>query len=169
MRKVPLRVLRAAAGVAALLVAAPLASATTPDSSTGRRADQHTEIVQLDAKQVRSDKVDLGKKGISPGDGIVIAEDLHRGGKKIGDHSVVCTYIRVTPGELQCVGTFSLPEGQVTSQALLQLPATSSVDIAITGGTGDYRSARGFVHTVPAGTTERRLTFHIIVDDQPGD
>ncbi|MEU1533251.1 allene oxide cyclase barrel-like domain-containing protein [Streptomyces fagopyri] len=178
MRKFRPSSLSAAVGLAAVLLStAPAASAAWPAgpsaSDTGRRIRQHTEIIQVVAKQTRSENVDVGKKGLSPGDGIVIAEDLYRDGKKIGDHSVVCTYILTKPGELQCLGTFALPQGQITSQALLHLPATGSVDIAVTGGTGDYRSARGFVHTVPAGThtvpaavTERRLTFHIIVDDQ---
>ncbi|MFD8422260.1 hypothetical protein [Streptomyces sp. NPDC059466] len=160
-----------------LLATAPTAtaaqSATSTAADTGRRIRQHTEIIQLVARQTRSENVDAGKKGLSPGDEIVIAEDLYRDGKKIGDHTVVCTYVLTEPGELQCLGTFALPQGQITSQALLHLPATAAVDIAITGGTGDYRSARGFVHTVPAGThtvpvavTERRLTFHITLDDQ---
>ncbi|MFE5142709.1 hypothetical protein ACFRDV_34510 [Streptomyces fagopyri] len=174
MRKFRPSSLSAAAGLAAaLLCTAPGVSAGASASDTGPRIRQHTEIIQLVAKQTRSENVDVGKKGLSPGDGIVIAEDLYRDGKKIGDHSVVCTYILTEPGELQCLGTFALPQGQITSQALLHLPAAASVDIAVTGGTGDYRSARGFVHTVPAGThtvpaavTERRLTFHIIVDDQ---
>ncbi|QFZ75630.1 hypothetical protein GFH48_22300 [Streptomyces fagopyri] len=174
MRKFRPSSLSAAAGLAAvLLCTAPAVSARASASDTGPRIRQHTEIIQLVAKQTRSENVDVGKKGLSPGDGIVIAEDLYRDGKKIGDHSVVCTYILTKPGELQCLGTFALPQGQITSQALLHLPAAASVDIAVTGGTGDYRSARGFVHTVPAGThtvpaavTERRLTFHIIVDDQ---
>lgn len=181
MRRIRPRSPGAAAGLAAaLLIAVSTASAAwsaTPSASdTGLRIHQHTEIIQLVARQTHSETVDAGKKGLGPGDEIIIAEDLYRDGEKIGDHSVVCTYVRTKPGELQCLGTFDLPQGQITSQALLHLPAAATVDIAITGGTGDYRSARGFVHTVPAGThtvpaavTERRLTFHITVDDQQED
>jgi hypothetical protein len=66
-----------------------------------------------------------------------------------------------TPWCAQCLGTFALPQGQITGQALLHLPSHSAVDVAITGGSGAYNGAGGFVHTVPAGTTERHLTFHI--------
>ncbi|MET8407600.1 hypothetical protein ABZV34_05720 [Streptomyces sp. NPDC005195] len=178
MRKIRPRGPSAAAALAAvLLITAPTApaawSATPSTSDIGRSVHQHTEIIQLVARQTRSETLDAGRKGLGPGDEIIIAEDLYRDGRKIGDHSVVCTYIQTEPGELQCLGTFVLPQGQITSQALLHLPAAATVDIAITGGTGDYRSARGFVRTVPAGThsvpaavTERRLTFHITVDDQ---
>ncbi|MFF3054911.1 hypothetical protein [Streptomyces sp. NPDC057909] len=51
--------------------------------------------------------------------------------------------------------------GEFAAQALLHLPAPSYVDVGITGGSGDYRNARGFVRTVPAGDTERHLTVHL--------
>ncbi|MGW1727786.1 allene oxide cyclase barrel-like domain-containing protein [Streptomyces sp. NPDC002306] len=161
MRKISFRTLVPAAGVtaAALLAGAPLASADTLD--THHRGHHRTEVIRLVAKQTQSATVDLGKKGTSLGDQLVIAEDLYRDGKKVGDHSVVCTYIHTGPDALQCVGTFALPQGQIAGQALLHLPAPSAVDVAVTGGSGAYRAAGGYVHTVPAGTTERHLTFHL--------
>lgn len=165
MRTSNLRYLSAAAGLAAVLVGAPLASAATSRPSTTHGTHQSTEILQIVARQTQSESLHLGKgtgKGPSLGDELIIDEDLYRGASKIGDHTVVCTYVHLNPGELQCLGTFSLPQGQITGQALLHLPATSTVDIPITGGTGAYSTARGYVHTVPAGTTERHLTFHII-------
>lgn len=159
MRKISLRNLIPAAGVAAVvLAAAPLASASTPH---GHHGNHHPEIIQVVAKQTQSASLDLGKKGHSLGDQLVIAEDLYQNGKKIGDHSVVCTYVHTSPDALQCLGTFALPQGQITGQALLHLPATSPVDVAITGGSGTYTAAGGYAHTVPAGTTERHVTFHI--------
>ncbi|GGN77779.1 hypothetical protein GCM10011579_060320 [Streptomyces albiflavescens] len=165
MRESNLRSLSAAAVLAAALVAAPLASATTSTAGTGQETHQRTETIELVAKQTQSASLDLGSKGLSQGDENIIAEDLYRDGRKIGDHSVVCTYVHINPDELQCVGTFALPQGQVTSQALLHLPPAPAIDIAITGGSGAYRTARGYVHTVPAGQTERRLTFHITFDE----
>lgn len=138
-----------------------LASANASTSSSTPGTQQRTEVIQLVGKQTQIEDLDLGKEGISLGDQRVIAEDLYRDGEKVGDHSVICTYVHLNPGRLQCVGTFALPEGQFTSQALLHLPAPSSVDVAITGGTGDYRNAQGYVHTIPAGETERRFTVRI--------
>ncbi|MFE8950167.1 hypothetical protein [Streptomyces sp. NPDC007856] len=144
--------------VAALLVGAPLASAAAP---TSREAHQHTETINVVAKQTQTQSIDLGEKGKSLGDQLVIAEDLYRHGKKIGDHSVVCTYIHTEPDALQCLGTFALPEGQITGQALLHLPAPSAVDVAVTGGSGAFSNVGGYVRTVPAGTTERHVTFNL--------
>lgn len=157
--RVSLRMLIPGAGVTAVLLAiAPPASANTPDV---HHEDHPTEVIQMVAKQTQTASVDVGKKGHSLGDQLVIAEDLYRNGKKIGDHSVVCTYIHTSPDALQCVGTFALPKGQIAGQALLHLPAASAVDVAITGGSGIYSGAGGYVHTVPAGTTQRHLTFHV--------
>jgi hypothetical protein len=158
MRKIHLRSLISVAAAALVLAGAQLASAST---GSAQGAHQRAEIIQLVAKQTQSQTVDTGQKGHSLGDELVIAEDLYQNGKKVGDHAVVCTYVHIGPDSLQCLGTFALPQGQITGQALLHLPSHSAVDVAITGGSGAYNGAGGFVHTVPAGTTERHLTFHI--------
>jgi hypothetical protein len=169
MRRTALRLGTATGLAAALAVVSAASAAASPPG--GPQADGHrTETIRLTARQAQSQSLDLGTKGLSLGDELVIAEDLYSGGRKIGDHSVVCTYIRVQPGDvqLQCVGTFALPEGQITSQALLHLKGQATpapaVDIALTGGSGAYSTARGYVHTVAAGGTERQVTFHITLD-----
>ena len=123
-----------------------------------------TEIIQVLARQTQSAflRRGTGTKGPRLGDEFIYAEDLFLDGRKVGDHGVACTYVHINPNQLQCLGTFALPNGQITGQALLHLLAAPTVDIAITGGTGAYSRARGYVHTVPAGTPERELTFHII-------
>ncbi|MEU7821013.1 hypothetical protein [Catellatospora sp. NPDC049133] len=162
MIKINVRRLTAAAGLAVgLLAVGSLASvaAFAGDDAPDTRHD--TEILQLVAKQTQAETIDHGKKGLSLGDERTVFEDVYRDGKKIGDHSVVCTYVHLAPDALQCVGTFSLPDGQINAQALLHLPAGPSIDIPINGGSGAYGTAHGYVHTVPAGETERHLTFHV--------
>ncbi|AVH54755.1 hypothetical protein C4B68_01825 [Streptomyces dengpaensis] len=164
MKTNKVRYLSAAAGMAAVVAGvaiAPLASASTSTSSGASDTRHRAEIFELVGKQTAIKDLDLGEKGISLGDQRVIHEDLYRDGEKVGDHSVICTYTHVSPAALQCLGTFSLPDGQFAAQALLHLPAPSYVDVGITGGSGDYRSAQGFVRTVPAGETERHFTVHL--------
>ncbi|MFF1836982.1 hypothetical protein ACFVXE_22665 [Streptomyces sp. NPDC058231] len=165
LKKNRVRYLSAVMGMAATLYGgvalAPLASADTPSSVSAPASEHHAETFELVGKQTSLAEVDLGKPGISAGDQRVIHEDLYRDGKKVGDHSVVCTYTQVSPAALQCLGTFSLPEGQFGAQALLHLPAPAFVDVGITGGSGAYSNARGFVRTVPAGDTERHFTVHM--------
>ncbi|MGW1587992.1 allene oxide cyclase barrel-like domain-containing protein [Streptomyces sp. NPDC002386] len=158
MRKLHLRPLLSVTAAAVVLTGVHLASAST---SSAQGAHQRAETIQLVAKQTQSHTVDTGRKGPSLGDQLITAEDLYQDGKKVGDHAVVCTYVHIGPDALQCLGTFALPRGQITGQALLHLPSHSPVDVAVTGGSGTYNGAGGYVHTVPAGTTERHLTFHI--------
>lgn len=159
------RYLYAAAGMTLALVGdvtlTRLASADTSDSVDTHAIKQRPGVFELVGKQTAIEDLDLGRPGISLGDQRVVHEDLYRDGEKVGDHSAICTYTHVDPAALQCLGTFSLPEGQFAAQALLHLPAPSHVDVGITGGSGDYRNARGFVRTVPAGETERHFTVHV--------
>ncbi|MFF4350015.1 hypothetical protein [Streptomyces sp. NPDC001530] len=141
-----------------LVGGAALAPSASADVSA---AKHHVETFQLVGKQTSAGEVDLGERGVSVGDQRVVHEDLYRDGKKVGDHSAVCTFTQVNPAALQCLGTFALPEGQFAAQSLLHLPAPPSVDVSITGGSGAYRTAQGFVRTVPAGETERHFTVHL--------
>jgi hypothetical protein len=93
MRRISQRCLSAVAGLAAALVVAPPVSAATSTPHSRPNTQQRTETFQLVAKQTQSESLDLGKKGIGRGDQLVIAEDLYRDGRKIGDHSVVCVYV----------------------------------------------------------------------------
>ncbi|MEU1199911.1 hypothetical protein ABZ446_27300 [Streptomyces sp. NPDC005813] len=160
------RYLSAAAGVATALAGgitlAPWASADSPASSVSAPAAKHrAQTFELVGKQTSIAEIDLGQKGASIGDENVVHEDLYRDGKKVGDHSAICTVTHVNPTALQCLGTFSLPDGQFAAQALLHLPAPSYVDVGITGGSGAYSNASGFVRTIPAGVTERHFTVHM--------
>ncbi|MFJ6632555.1 hypothetical protein ACIQMR_14315 [Streptomyces sp. NPDC091376] len=152
-----MRYLGAAAGVAVAL-AGGAALATSADAPATKPRVQTFELV---GKQTSSGEVDLGEPGVSVGDQRVVHEDLYRDGKKVGDHSAACTFTQVRPAALQCLGTFALPEGQFAAQSLLHLPAPPSVDVSITGGSGEYRTAQGFIRTVPAGETERHFTVHL--------
>ncbi|MFB7513775.1 hypothetical protein [Streptomyces sp. NPDC056144] len=105
------------------------------------------------------------------GDAFTFADDLFKtkGGDKIGRDGVTCTIVRVsgTQADAQCVGTFVLnggPGGQLTAQALTtfdtESEAVSAYDVALTGGTGDFKDARGYVRVTPDGDYER-MEFHI--------
>jgi allene oxide cyclase-like protein len=89
----------------------------------------------------------------SLGDRVVFADDLFtaKGGTQVGTDGGQCTVVRVTDaatgsGVLQCLVTFSLPGGQITTQALNTLTNGGFAGAqtgAITGGTGKYRDAAG--------------------------
>lgn len=80
------------------------------------------------------------------GDRFEFNSDLIRNGDVIGHQGAVCTVVSVRPNgdhALLCSGTFTLPRGSITTQAYHS--ASGAGGIAITGGTGIYRDARGQV------------------------
>jgi hypothetical protein len=111
---------------------------------------------------------DLGPTGNSLGDYQVFTARFDANGRTIGFDGGVCTLVRL-PTVYQCVATNSLPEGQVTAQALIDYAkASAPFQFAITGGTGRYRSARGTV-TVLFGQSNDQVTFRILTGSPDRD
>ncbi|MFF1507444.1 hypothetical protein [Streptomyces sp. NPDC058326] len=124
----------------------------------------------LYAKEVPGEQTDESAPAPEVGDSFAFADDLYRtkGGEKAGRDGVSCTVARTgNPGDLQCVGTFVLtggPRGQIAGQTLLSVdPADQSpaaFDIAVTGGTGDFKDVRGTIRSTPDGDYSR-LEFRL--------
>ena len=111
---------------------------------------RHTAIINFD----------LPPKGDSPGDQVWLsADDFNKlkGGTKVGHSFAYCTgYPRGSTSELlanACQVTFVDSKGQLTS---FGFSAASNPDfLAITGGTGAYRDARGQVARTFIGNSIR--------------
>jgi hypothetical protein len=107
----------------------------------------------------------------SVGDRVVFSDDLFtaKGGTQVGTDGGECTVVRVTDaaagsGVLQCLVTFSLPGGQITTQALNTLTNGGFAGAqtgAITGGTGKYRDAAGQFTVEFLSGGEANLTFFL--------
>ncbi|MER7765820.1 hypothetical protein [Kitasatospora sp. NPDC096140] len=155
----------AAGTLAAVLLCGPSAVAAGPPADHGPSGQQKT--FTLLAQVTRESLLHLGTGDApSQGDQIVFAEDLLRDGEKVGHGGGACTVTflaRPGAGEAQCQVTTALPGGQLTTQGLQSFAdhVLGEFDVAITGGTGDFRSAGGFVHGVPRSATEIELTFHL--------
>ena len=155
----------AIAALAAVLIAVAavsLASARSSGSSSER-------VITVFAKTVQSQAIDLGKQGFSVGDQFVFADDLSRekGGSVIGDDGGVCTVARLKSNDsatVQCVVTARFSGGQIVTTGLVDESATATpppFDIPITGGSGAYEGASGFVHVDELNETDAILTFHL--------
>jgi hypothetical protein len=138
-----------AAIVALVAAVAVLVFATASNGSAAghntRKATVHTlHLIQTNAAVFTS--VDVGVKGFSPGDYVVITGPLVNANthRRAGTSSVVCTVLKTTKSfPSQCVGTARLHHGNVTFQGIfLSLPGTRN-QLAVTGGTGRYSLARG--------------------------
>lgn len=105
----------------------------------------------------------------SLGDRVAFSDDLFtsKGGRTLGSDGGACTVTRVTDaatgsGVLLCEVTFSLPGGDIETQALNTLTNGSFVGTqagSITGGTGKYRHASGQLSIKFLSPSEATITF----------
>ena len=105
----------------------------------------------------------------SLGDRVAFSDDLFtsKGGRTLGTDGGACTVTRVTDaatgsGVLLCEVTFSLPGGDIETQALNTLTNGGFVGTqagSITGGTGKYRHASGQLSIKFLSPTEATITF----------
>ncbi|MEU8826890.1 hypothetical protein [Streptomyces sp. NPDC048636] len=159
-----------AAALATTLVWASPAAAGSPVPNGGHSGDGgRTEVLQLVARQTQTAFIDHGDPGPSQGDELVLAGDLLRGSTVVGQFGEVCTLTRVGPApdsfDQQCVGTLTLPGGDITLQGLISVTAAGpgQVTVAITGGTERYRTAHGVISAVNTSDTETQLVLRIIL------
>jgi hypothetical protein len=104
------------------------------------------------------------------GDYLVFTNKLLKHGKQVGTDSGTCHIVRVTPKAItvQCLVTLSLRKGQITTQGLLTFPASGESSkpfkVAITGGTGAYKTAHGQVTVIERPDRDTKLIVDLILD-----
>ncbi|HET7476125.1 MAG TPA: hypothetical protein VFJ97_08910 [Dermatophilaceae bacterium] len=161
-----------AAVTAAVLSGTPsLASTTSSDGQSSAAALRQSTIHLIQSNQAVGTNVDVGRRGESVGDYVVITGPLLHpdSGQRAGFASVVCTVLRTgATAPLQCVGTASLAGGDITIQGLFVTEQGRPNRLAVTGGTGQFRTARGeFVATIEAdGSTD--ALFRLTLDAPAG-
>jgi hypothetical protein len=168
----------AVGAVLALLIggaAVPLASAGGDDNGDGDHGD-HARVLHLVLHHLQDTDVDLGASGPSVNDRFTVFGDVLRDGQKIGTGGYDCVTLWFQAGATpqsepaaltdQCTGTFTLPRGQITVQGLVdRVGGTLPIAVAVTGGTGAYRTAQGQAET--SGPTDGNEPFivRLTLDD----
>jgi hypothetical protein len=106
--------------------------------------------------------IDVGGSPPGPdvGDIVALDDQLLVNGRVIGHDGGSCVFNNVSRPEASCVVTFALPRGTITGQWLNQPPPRKVV--AVTGGTGLYRNARGEAVIVEAPDQTGTATFRLI-------
>ena len=154
MKKLLLISLCSVVAVAAVGGAFAVAGASTdpPRSFTVVR-----KITDLERQQADPDKTSVG-------DRFEFTSKLMQNGDVIGHQGAACTILSVLPNgddTYVCVGTWALPGGIITAQAY-RPAGGQGTGVAITGGTGVYRHARGQIvegATLPGDRVE--FTFEL--------
>ena len=154
------------AGVGGLLVIAIVVAATGAASGSdghghGRGHDNGKgKTIRVVERATTDTSVDLGATGDSIGDLLAFGNELFDEDNqiKVGTDQGSC--VRTVPGKAyECTWTNSLAKGQITVQGPF-LDSGDSV-LAITGGTGAYRKARGTMDLHARSATEFDFTFHV--------
>lgn len=157
--------LSTATWLAAALCCAPLASAASPPTGPQPTGGKE-EVIHLTTVVTQSTFINVPPTENSQGDELIIAGDVLRNSTTVGTFDETCTTTRTTASSrtLQCVATLTLPKGKITVQGTFPITNTGPGDItlAITGGTGAYRTAAGYVHSVNTSVTETQVTLHLI-------
>jgi hypothetical protein len=98
--------------------------------------------IPINDRELKVTRVDLGAKGVSPGDiEVVRARLLERGtGTVIGRSELVCSFVDETRSRV-CRGTYHLPKGKLVVGGSLMY--RQFYGLAVVGGTGRYDNARG--------------------------
>ena len=99
---------------------------------------------------------------IALGDEIVFHDQLLAKGKQVGDSLGSCVVVAVSPDILaNCTAVFRVPGGNITAQ-FPNVPGPAPKDLALTGGTGTYRSAGGDGTLVEFGNGRGSLTLRVL-------
>jgi hypothetical protein len=109
--------------------------------------------------KVKYARVDIGRRGTSPGDIEVISQSLFNRRvttKSIGHSDLVCTFIDTRARS--CRGTYFLPRGKIMVGGSLRF--RQFYELAVLGGTGLYNNARG---TLTVTRTATRPTRDIVL------
>jgi ABC-type Na+ efflux pump permease subunit len=142
---------------AVLVLALTIGIVSLVSTAAGKKGHgKRVQIINLTTQTVQEADLDLGATGPSVGDRFVFSDDVSRGSKHVGILGGECTVTRLEPvpvpaGQeptsaiVNCVVTVQLSKGQLTLQGLVNFSeqAGSSFTVAITGGTGAYRTAHG--------------------------
>ena len=120
---------------------------------------------------VEQGNVDADPPGTSLGDQTVSRNVLRRGGRQVGSLVSACTFTGVDPKPvLLCDAVAQIDSSQLALMVripprFLQDPQGESFRLAITGGTGRYRNARGYGQ-LAAGSES--ITFNITTNAGAG-
>ena len=120
------------------------------------------ETITLVERAASDTVTDLGDKGDSAGDILTFANEVFDADdrEKVGSDQGYC--IRTVAGtSYECNWTTLLPDGQITVQGPFFDAGDST--LAITGGTGRYRHARGTMDLKSrANGTQFEFVFHLV-------
>jgi hypothetical protein len=145
----------------ALAVGAATASADPAASDDGDRARGHEVTLRFHVETSPFSYTDLGEPGPSAADVIVFHDRLFRDGREVGHEVGSCVVIEPS-GLSNCTAVVTLDGQGTLTYAFENAPPPEKV-LAITGGSGKYRTAHGEGSFVESGAGTGTLTLSVIL------
>ncbi len=146
------------------IVSLTLVSGAAAAGSGGPIARVTHTTAHYNVVPVEQANVDEDPPGLSLGDQTISRNVLRQGGKQVGSLVSACTFTGVDPKPiLLCTAVAQLGSSQLALMVripprFLQNPQGESFRLAITGGTGPYRNARGYGQLASGSES---ITFYI--------
>ena len=145
-------------GVVVISAASQAAEPTTHKAKTLTFDVVFSPFSPIAANNVRDPNSDFAL-----GDELVFHDQLFAKGKQVGDDVGSCVIASITSQELaaNCSLVIRLPDGNLTGQ-FIAIAGPAPREIALTGGTGRYRSAGGEGTLVEFGDGKGRMTLQVL-------
>ena len=123
------------------------------------------ETIVLISHTVKEATVNIGDRAFGPGDSFMFLSKSfdETDQTQLGGSHVQCT-IQPGKGWEFCTGAFIITgRGQIVGQGAVQFTnETTSLDVPITGGTGDFETVRGYVHVEFIDETTEKDTLFLL-------
>ena len=157
-----------------LLAVTSASSAAFADSPTRHDDNTRVRVLKVTLTNAHETDLDLGATGPSVGDRFSVFGDVVRNGIRVGAGGYECVTLLYRPGPDpagppaaltdQCSGTLALREGQITVQGPVDRTGPVPITVAVTGGTGAYRTAHGEAQSSgPNQAGDGPLTLRLIL------
>jgi hypothetical protein len=149
----------------ALAASALLMQGGAADASSGAsddHSDAGSKTLTFDVRFSPFNYTDLGQPGPSAADVIVFHDTLFQHGRRVGDEVGSCVLVDPS-GLANCTAVVRLGQEDTLTYAFVNAPPPRKV-VAITGGSGAYRTAHGDGVLVEHGDGTGTFVLTVITD-----
>jgi len=123
------------------------------------------QVMHFTSKTTKSSYVDNKPSGFSAGDLLTQHSVWYRGGDAVADMALNASVTLRTSeetGEVMFTAVAALQDGQIVLSGKFDvLPRNQTFRAAVTGGTGDYENARGFVVFKQVSGDKTEITLNL--------
>jgi Allene oxide cyclase len=146
--------------LAAVAASALTAGATAIGFGSGGLAQPTT--IHVIEHPVTDQVIDIGAPGDSPGDQLPFANPVFNASNssRVGSDQGNCVRASASQGRWECMWTTFLSRGQITVEGPFR-DAFPTTALAVTGGTGAYRNARGVMVLHARADGNFDFVFHL--------